>query len=258
MGDFHGLPCWYELSTSDPAKAQDFYAGLLGWTWANANMPGMDYMLASIDGTMVAGMTQAETDGPPPMWSIYFSVDDVDATVAAMLADGARTIVPPNDIAGTGRFAMLFDPQGAAVGLLQPLPMDDGSDGGAFNQQKAGHGNWHELMARDAKAALAFYGKHFGWTESRMMEMGPGMTYHVFAQGGVEIGGVMDLRPGMPGPGQPFWLPYFGTGGTGAAIDRINTSGGKVLHGPQEVPGGAFIAVAQDPQGAMFAVVGPR
>ena len=43
-----------------------------------------------------------------------------------------------------------------------------------------------------------------------------------------------------------------------AAIGRIEAGGGKLAHGPMEVPGGAFIAVAQDPQGAWFAVVGPK
>ena len=39
---------------------------------------------------------------------------------------------------------------------------------------------------------------------------------------------------------------------------RISDNGGKVMHGPHEVPGGAFIVQAVDPQGAMFALVGPR
>ena len=34
--------------------------------------------------------------------------------------------------------------------------------------------------------------------------------------------------------------------------------GGTVLHGPTEVPGGAFIAVCTDPQGAWFTLVGPK
>ena len=257
--EFHGLPCWYELSTSDPDAAQGFYGGLFGWSWASAGMPGMDYRLASVGGKMVAGMMKGEAGGPPPMWTIYYAAGDIDATAAAMTADGATSIVPPTDIPGTGRFSLLADPQGAVFGLLQPLPMEnDSSAGGAFNQQKTGHGNWHELMTKDAKAALAFYGKHLGWTPSRAMEMGPGMTYHIFARGGVDIGGMMDIRPDMPGPGVPFWLPYFGADGIDAAIAKIAGTGGKVMHGPQEVPGGAFIAVAADPQGAAFAVTGPK
>jgi predicted enzyme related to lactoylglutathione lyase len=53
-------------------------------------------------------------------------------------------------------------------------------------------------------------------------------------------------------------LPYFGTEGIDAAITRITAGGGSIHHGPMEVPGGDFVAVATDPQGAWFAVTGPR
>ena len=35
-------------------------------------------------------------------------------------------------------------------------------------------------------------------------------------------------------------------------------SGGKVMHGPMEVPGGGWIVQAADPQGATFALLGSR
>lgn len=256
MSDFHGLPCWYELSTADTTAAQAFYRDLLGWNWANANMPGMDYFLASRDKTMIAGMMKGEAGGPPPMWTVYFAVDDCDASVAAMSADGARAIVPPTDVPGTGRFSILADPQGAAFGILKPLPMEAGSTaGGAFDQLKSGHGNWHELMTSDPAAAMRFYARHLGWTASRSMDMGAMGSYDLFARGGTDIGGIMRQPPNVP---RPAWMPYFGTAGADSAAERIKAGGGKVVHGPAEVPGGAFIVAAVDPQGAMVAVVGPK
>jgi predicted enzyme related to lactoylglutathione lyase len=38
----------------------------------------------------------------------------------------------------------------------------------------------------------------------------------------------------------------------------VKANGGAVLVGPQEVPGGAWIINAQDPQGGTFALVGMR
>ena len=40
---YHGLPCWYELASPDPVASAAFYSGLMGWTWADSGMPGMDY-----------------------------------------------------------------------------------------------------------------------------------------------------------------------------------------------------------------------
>jgi predicted enzyme related to lactoylglutathione lyase len=257
----HGTPCWYELSTA-PGHLDDagaFYARVLGWTFKDAGMEGFTYHLASMGPDMVAGAMDMPADvaGMPPMWMIYFSVADADAAVAGMVKAGATVHRPVAEIPGTGRFAILGDPQGAGFAILEPLP---GGTGGAFDQKKEGHGNWHELMTSDPKAAMTFYGHAFGWTPSQSMDMGAMGSYDLFARNGADIGGMMRLQPGMPGSGGPggFWLPYFGVNGTEAAMARIRAAGGTVKNGPIEVPGGAFIAVAADPQGATFAVVGPK
>jgi predicted enzyme related to lactoylglutathione lyase len=60
-----------------------------------------------------------------------------------------------------------------------------------------------------------------------------------------------------PEPAWPIWLYYFGVERVEGAIARITAGGGTVLHGPSEVPGGALIVRARDPEGAAFALVGP-
>lgn len=109
-------------------------------------------------------------------------------------------------------------------------------------------------MSTDPGAGFDFYAELFGWTKSTAMDMGEMGTYQLFAWQGTEIGGMM----GQGDAPVPCWLPYFGVNGIDAAIARIRDSGGEVLHGPIEVPGPAFIAVARDPQGAHFAIVGPK
>jgi predicted enzyme related to lactoylglutathione lyase len=259
MAKVHGTPCWYELSTSEGSlgAAEAFYGEVLGWTVKDAGMEGFDYHLASAGGDMVAGLMvmPAEAGGMPPFWMIYFAVDDADQAAAAVTAAGGRVHKEPADIPGTGRFAVVADPQGAAFGILQPEPMpgQEGA-GGAFDQQKAGHGNWNELMTTDPEAGFRFYSGLFGWQKSQAVDMGEMGTYQVFSHDGSDIGGLM----GLGNSPVPAWLPYFGTNGVEAAMERITAAGGKVAHGPMEVPGGAYIAVAQDPQGAWFAVVGPK
>ncbi|MCB6176523.1 VOC family protein [Rhodobacter sp. Har01] len=246
----HGSPCWYELVTPDAAQAQAFYGPVLGWEFQDAGMPGFSYMLAMKTGAMVAGLMQP--DAPMPcFWMVYFAVDDCDAATARVAALGGTVHRAPEDIPGTGRFAVVADPQGAAFGVLQPLP---GQEGSAFDQRKEGHGNWHELQTSDSAGALAFYRDLLGWGTGQAMDMGPMGTYQIIRRGEADIGGIMRLpQPGIP----PNWTPFFGVNGTNAAIDRVRAAGGTILHGPQEVPGPAFIAYFQDPQGAVFAVVGP-
>ncbi|MDW4551196.1 VOC family protein [Defluviimonas sp. D31] len=249
-----GTPCWYELTTPDPDAAARFYAHVIGWSVADAGMEGVDYRIARAGGTMVAGMMAAPA-GAPPGWIFYVTVSDCDKAAKALTKAGGTVHQAPADIPDTGRFAVAADPQGTPFGLLAP---ENGATSTAFDQRQTGHGCWHELMTSDPEAAMAFYGKQFGWKPGDVMDLGEMGGYHLFRHGKADIGGMMRQAPGMPGPDRPFWLPYFGTDSVSAAIGRVSGAGGRVFHGPHEVPGGAFIMVGQDPQGAMFALVGPK
>jgi hypothetical protein len=249
----NGTPCWYELSTPNPDAAQKFYTAVIGWEVSDSGTPGTTYRLAKAGDDMVAGIWAPDTP-MPPFWMLYFTAENCDAAAAAITKAGGTVHKDPADIPGTGRFAVVTDPQGAVFGILQPLD----AKGNAFDQKQTGHGNWHELMTSDPKAAIGFYSKQFGWKAGTSMDMGEMGSYDLFSHQGADIGGMMRLAPNMPGPGMPVWLPYFGTDGIDAAAARIKTAGGKVVNGPHDVPGGAFIVVATDPQGAMFALVGPK
>ncbi|MBA4492355.1 VOC family protein [Paracoccus sp. S1E-3] len=261
---FQGNPCWYELGTSDLKGATAFYEKILGWQITDAGMEGFTYLLARSGEEMVAGLmsNDMQEGPPPPNWLIYFAVEDCDATATQITATGGKVLKAPADVPGTGRFAVAADPQGAVFGILQPdmsqmtpEQIAKAQTTGAFDQKKAGHGNWNELMTSDPEAGFAFYADLFGWTKGEAMPMGAMGTYQLFQRNGVDIGAVQGLGDAPV----PVWLPYFGMNGSMTAIiAAIKAAGGKVHHGPAEVPGPAWIAVAQDPQGAWFALVGPE
>ncbi|MGV8932082.1 MAG: VOC family protein [Luteimonas sp.] len=261
---YHGNPCWYELTTGNGAlkPAEDFYASILGWTFQDAGMQGFTYHLAQSNADAVAGLMEVPGDvaDMPPFWMTYFAVDDADAFVSRAKAAGASLHRGPDDVPGTGRFAVLADPQGAAFGVLQP-DMGNMSDadiakadaGGAFHPNTPGRCNWNELMSSDPDAAFAFYSGLLGWTKGDVVDMGKMGSYQLFRHDDTDIGGMMGLGDAP----RSNWLPYFGVQGrVSDTIDAIKAAGGSVHHGPHEVPGGMYIAVAQDPQGAWFAVTG--
>lgn len=254
----HGLPVWYELSTSKGALADAgaFYARVLDWTVNDAGMEGFTYHLATAGGDMVAGLMEIPdfVGQMPPAWLTYFGVTDADRVADQILAAGGTIHRPPTDIPGTGRFAVAADPQGAGFGILQPLPMPEGQGGNAFDQSRPGHGSWNELNSTDPDAGFDFYSTLFGWQKSQAMDMGEMGTYQLFSHDGGDIGAMMGLGDSPV----PHWLTYFGVTEIDSAIRRLEEAGGKLHHGPIQVPGDAWIAVATDPQAAWFAMVGPR
>jgi predicted enzyme related to lactoylglutathione lyase len=122
----------------------------------------------------------------------------------------------------------------------------------------AGTIGWHELYTTDLEAGFAFYNKLFGWTKVSDMDMGPMGVYRIFDEGDhkeMGDGGMMTKAPHVP---VSCWNFYFHVDSIGAAINRVNAGGGKVLNGPMQVPGGAWIINGQDPQGAMFCLVSSK
>jgi len=260
MSDNEGRFVWYELMTTDVKAASDFYKSVVGWNTQASPMPGMDYTLFMNGESMAAGlMAQPEESrkmGAPPAWMGYVGVDDIDAATAKAKRLGGTVYVELRDIPNMGRFSVVADPQMAVFAMFQAVPARDPPPAPAPGTP--GEVGWHELYASDWEKAFAFYGDMFGWKKDQAMDMGPGVgTYQLFtaASGGLPIGGIFNKPAEVP---VNFWLYYFNVDSIDPAIERVTSAGGKILYGPMEVPGGAFIVQCQDPQGAMFALTGPR
>ena len=255
MNTQKGLFVWYELLTSDVDAAVAFYGAVAGWGAEAMPMPGGDYRMFKTGQGFAAGVTtlpaSAKAMGAPSHWLGYLAVDDVDAATATAKAQGATVYQPPMDIPRVGRFAIFGDPQGATSAFFkaegEPSPMHDRRQPGEFA--------WHELMCDDPDKALAFYAQFAGWQALEKMPMGPDGFYQLFGRAAdQQLGGMMPKPAQMPASA---WLYYIGVAALDPALARAIAAGGKVVHGPIEVPGGARVATLVDPQGAHFALMGP-
>jgi len=246
---------WYELLTSDVDAAQRFYGEVVGWTAHPSGQPNMDYRIWKSDTAPVGGLMAmppaAEAPGMRPCWLGYVQVPDVDATVAQMKSLGGAEIMPAMTLPGIGRMALVADPQGASLYVMAP---EGNAPVTAFASQKPGHGGWHELHTTDWESAFGFYEATLHWNKAQAMDMGPMGTYQMLSAGGTDMGAMLN-SPAFP---RPAWLYYFNVAEITAAQARIEAGGGSVLMGPHEVPGGLWIIQGRDPQGAMFALVGPK
>ncbi len=113
--------CWNELATPDTEKAGDFYAGLFGWGKNVQQMGQMTYTSFMNGDRPAGGMYKPgpEMGNVPPHWLVYFAVDDTDAKLKQAGELGGKTRAPAMDIPGTGRFAIVEDPQGAVFGIIK-------------------------------------------------------------------------------------------------------------------------------------------
>lgn len=255
-----GTPIWFELTTPDQQAAAAFYAAVLGWTAQPSPMAEHGgYLIATApDGEGVAGlMTPPPTmpAGAPTGWSIYFLARDLDATLAKAAELGGRTVFGPMDIPHVGRFAVLLDAQGVALTLMQP---DREEATRPFKQTPDAHGHavWIELATPDPDGAFAFYGGLFGWTKEGAMSMGEMGEYAFLGAGeGVRPGAMMSstLTRALTR-----WNSYFLVPDIDAAIATAEARDGKLIQGPDAIPGGDYSANIVDGHGHQVGLVGPR
>jgi predicted enzyme related to lactoylglutathione lyase len=245
----HGQFVWYELTTPDPDAAQKFYPRFTGWGTQKFDN---DYTMWTTGGAPFAGIfrlgPEMRAQGVPPNWMPYVEANDVGKTAELAASLGGKVLNGPTDIPGTGRFAVLQDPQGAVFGIYKSNGPSHAWDGTPV----VGRFSWHELMTTDWKAAWDFYQKLFGWERQSEMDMGGGNMYAMWGKGKM-FGGMFNRPPEMANM-PPFWLPYIYVKDVKKAVDMAAKAGAFVQRPPMEVPGGGTIAIIGDPQGAAIAL----
>ena len=239
-----------ELATPDLAAAKRFYGGMFGWTFRAIRDDGNAYAEASLDGELVAGISQRPLRPgrvQQPSWLSVLAVADVDAARALAVAQGARVLVEPHTHAGRGRAAVLADPQGAVFGILASSSADPPDELAA-----PGEWIWRTLFTRDHDAAAAFYQNLFDFEvfyapQANTTSGAPMQS--ILASGGFARASANGLTP-AGSSARPHWLGYVRVLSASAAVARAVELGGKVLLAPRPDRHGGLLAVVADPQGA--------
>lgn len=116
---------WHELMSTDPEESKRFYREVAGVSVARTD-GDQGYPLLIADGQPVGGIAGPQPDGwpsggPEAHWLAYLGTDDVERAVRTAQALGGDVLLPPVDVPGIGRAAVLRDTQGAAFGVFEPV-----------------------------------------------------------------------------------------------------------------------------------------
>nr|WP_257461562.1 VOC family protein [Archangium lipolyticum] len=230
------------MHTPDIAKSKAFYEAVVGWKIAPVQAGSIQYTMIHVGGRGMGGMAplaDVQMQGVPPFWMAYVSVLDVDAAAAAARSAGGKVLLGPVDMPPVGRFAVLVDPQGAAVMAYKA------SQGDPPEVELPGPGmmGWTELYTTDVAGAAAFYEKVFGW-KLRPFMGNPNMP--VFYRGERVAGGLMKAPEGMP----PNWLNHVVVADLAEARTKAVQLGGRVLVEELAMPGLGRFSVLLDNVGA--------
>jgi len=247
-----GAPCWVDLMTSDTERSRAFYARLLGWAAEDPAPEFGGYFNFTLGGVRVAGCMESQPDAPgPDVWSVYLASADAQQTVDRAVAQGGAVYVEPMAVGDLGIMAVIGDVGGAAIGIWQP-----GEHQGFGVAYEAHAPSWFELFTRDYDAAVGFYRDVFGW-QTRVEGDAPEFRYTTFTKDDDQYAGIMDASSFLPDDVPAHWSVYFGVDSTDDALTLTGEMGGKVVQPAEDTPYGR-LAVATDPTGAVFKLLGPN
>ncbi|GAA3723192.1 VOC family protein [Streptomyces tremellae] len=246
-----GTPCWIDLVVPDQQAALDFYRDLFGWQGEVGPEEYGGYSVCTQRGRPVAGIMRAMSGGgeppPPPTWTTYFASADIGSTESRVVDEGGALLVPPMQVGELGWMMVGADPQGAVFGLWQA----EGFPGAGIVNE---HGAliWNQLITTDIQGAGEFY-RALGLTCEPMPGM-PGFTG--FQVKGRVIGGVQDMH-NMPEGTPPHWLVHFAVDDVDSTVDAVVRAGGTLRVPAFDLDKVGRLAVVEDPQHALFALVAP-
>jgi uncharacterized protein len=246
-----GSFCWIELHTTDHPAAKSFYSALFGWVADDMPMgPNDFYTIWKLQGRdAAAGCTlrpEERSQGVPPHWMIYISVDSADAAVAKAAQLGGKVLAPAFDVMDAGRMAVIQDPTGAIF-----CPWQANKNAGIGIAGVQGTLCWADLSTPDAKQAADFYTGLFGWQIAADPKDSSGYLH--IKNGEQFIGGVPPAafrQPGTP----PHWMAYFLVDDVDATAAKAKEMGAKLYLPPMTMEGVGRMSVIADSQGAVFSI----
>jgi predicted enzyme related to lactoylglutathione lyase len=114
---------WFELYSLKARATADFYAAAFGYkVETDMRSEKSDHLLLSSSGQTRAGVAPLPSSpDSAPGWLPCVRVADIEATVAKTESLGGSVVIAPRPAALGSRFAVVADPTGGTVGLVQYL-----------------------------------------------------------------------------------------------------------------------------------------
>ena len=107
--------CWFEVSSTDPEKAREFYSSLFGW---KAKKARTNYYQMTTGRVPHGGLIKKLPLVPSTGVYVYIHVASIEKTLTKVKKLGGRLLVAKTAIPGFGYYAFLADLDGNPIGLF--------------------------------------------------------------------------------------------------------------------------------------------
>lgn len=113
----------FEVPSADTAASRKFYENVFGWKITRYDGP-VDYWLISTGEQDAVGINGGLGGAANEIKGTVntVGVEDIDATLQMVEANGGQIMMPKDEIPTVGWLAYVREPGGAVLGVIQPFP----------------------------------------------------------------------------------------------------------------------------------------
>ncbi len=243
---------WADLYSADIPSSIDFYSKTFGWKVTKRSENNSSYHLFTKNGQAIAGLIERSADRnktDKALWIGSVITPNISGKVTKALGLGSNILLPVHDFPLSGKRAVIADPNGGIVALL------DSTTKNPINNNEVGNiWVWAQLFSVEPKQAANFYCNVFSYEINKNTvtdnTSAKNTTTYMLSQKGTLRAGVVPLPAALPQ--RDHWVNFIEVENVDVSVSQALANGGKVIYAPKEVNQVAIIA---DPNGALLGLL---
>jgi len=236
----YGKLIWADLYTGDVNASLDFYTKTFGWSVKKFGKSNTKYHLLYDGNQPIAGVLarpahRNETENA--LWIGSIATDNVQAVVNKATENNATILLQPHDFALYGKRAVIADPQGGVVGLL------DIDANNKAHQKISNKWDWAQLFSVNTDKAATFYQNSFNY---RIEKVTPQQNSLYLIQQDEIRASIVNLPASFEQRDR--WVNFVVVTNLTITLATAQKNGAEIIHQPQ----GDTFAIIADPNGALL------
>ena len=236
----HGKLIWADLYTGDVKASLNFYTKTFGWAVKKFGKESAQYHLLYDNEQPIAGVLarpaqRNKTENA--LWIGSIATDDVQGNVNSATKNNATIILEPHDFALYGKRAVIADPQGGVIGLL------DLDANNKAHQKISNKWDWAQLFSVDTKKAATFYQGTFNYTIEEVAQYQN--SFYLLQQNEIRAS-IVKLPDSFEQRDR--WVNFVEVENLANTLAAAVQNGAEVIHQPE----GNTFAIITDPNGALL------
>jgi len=245
-----GKIIWADIFTENVEQTISFYTEVFGWTVKEFESEGNIYHFFINNGKPVAGIVpqlSVSNKSNDAVWINHISTADINEAVKKASSKGAKTLFPPKPFGTRGIDAIISDPQGALIGLLESNSGDP-----IDTQAVVGGWVWAQLFSSDLEKTAEFYASVFGYKLEQASHVNNKDTYMLVSNNKARAG----LAPLPTDVTQRSrWVGFVSVDTINTVLVKAKEMGAKIIFSPNKNVFNARIAIIADTNGALIGLL---